>query len=550
MTGSQPSHTSLLCVASRQTGRPDAMAALVRRLLPSSAARRTWVACLVRSVHDEVKPVAAVKLLHALEISPSGHTSAVQLSRFQILGMCGLVGRDIRFIDDMSSQIKPKILVRSKAIVVGIEHVRAIILSDRVLLFNHNGLWGRQLAKLLQTTLSGADDVFLDAPSTPVQITPSANRFFSHGNDQHLTRSLQLVDRFEPFDMDNFDIEPAPQNDRTSIPYLETIHNSDAVDHTSQFEFRVLESTLVSVTVALDMQLYRLSASVESVLSELSQKLSPATLQRLLLIKTGLTAFETQAREIKTCLRNILDDDDQMDAMYLSDPRTGSTLGDHDQAEALLETYANTLEQMCNEANRLLTTIRGTEEVMSITQDTMRNRIITLNLIVAGGAFAMSASTMITGIFGMNLDIPEFIMHANVVGLNAFMIVASTSFFILAATAALCMRYYRGQNIRMNLRGHTVVNSFVPYAEEIEDAMQRLGYPGRKLDFAQFRMLLEGVVHQRLPESEVRSLFESQDEGQEGYVDANRFLTLLKIHQSAFRHTGSARRVDFSVPEA
>lgn len=38
---------------------------------------------------------------------------------------------------------------------------------------------------------------------------------------------------------------------------------------------------------------------------------------------------------------------------------------------------------------------------MSITQDSMRNRIMTLNLFASGGAFAMSASTMVTGIFGV-----------------------------------------------------------------------------------------------------------------------------------------------------
>ena len=49
----------------------------------------------------------------------------------------------------------------------------------------------------------------------------------------------------------------------------------------------------------------------------------------------------------------------------------------------------------------LLCLLRGSEEVMSITQDSMRNRIMTLNLLASGGAFAMSAGTMVTGIFGM-----------------------------------------------------------------------------------------------------------------------------------------------------
>jgi uncharacterized membrane protein YciS (DUF1049 family) len=48
---------------------------------------------------------------------------------------------------------------------------------------------------------------------------------------------------------------------------------------------------------------------------------------------------------------------------------------------------------------------RASEEVMSITQDSARNRIITLNLFASSGAFAMSTGTMVTGLFGICVHI-------------------------------------------------------------------------------------------------------------------------------------------------
>jgi hypothetical protein len=70
-----------------------------------------------------------------------------------------------------------------------------------------------------------------------------------------------------------------------SISYLENVHNSDVVDASSFFELRVLEGTLVSVTVALDMQLYRLSASVEAVLADLTSKVCSPSIRMLCVVR-------------------------------------------------------------------------------------------------------------------------------------------------------------------------------------------------------------------------------------------------------------------------
>ncbi len=146
--------------------------------------------------------------------------------------------------------------------------------------------------------------------------------------------------------------------------------------------------------------------------------------------------------------------------MYLSEPRKASTLvrqhrvtsiltfkGDHDQVENLLETYSNTLEQMCNETNRLLTTIRLTclrcylaethsqglrggyvdhpghssQSHHHVESVCCRRRL--RNQCQHNGhrhLWYVQYSHPHLMVQGMNLDIPDSIMHANIWGMNAF----------------------------------------------------------------------------------------------------------------------------------
>eukprot|EP00048_Salpingoeca_helianthica_P018288 m.241483 g.241483 ORF g.241483 m.241483 type:complete len:532 (+) comp24454_c0_seq1:19-1614(+) len=504
-----------------------------------------------RVLADEAtRPSMPVKLLNILEISRTGSSQLLQLSRSQIISSCSLMARDLRFIDDYSSVFKPKILVRSNALIVGAEHVRAIILKDKVLLFGHQGMWGRQLGRLLEATINGRTELLIDAPSSPVSIGRDVAHahapFFSiptdplppHADRLERLRTARAAEEDVRVQHDLFDGGQIEDPSQRSIQYLERVHNSDVVDANSSFEFRALECILISITVALDVHLYRLSAAVEAVLGQLTVKVSPLPLRRLLMLKTGLNAFEVQLREVKNTLRTILEDDDTMDAMYLTVPRTKED--DHDQAEMLLETYALTMDQMANETSRLLSTIRASEEVMSITQDSARNRIITLNLFASSGAFAMSTGTMVTGLFGMNFDFPNWVMGTRLFGLDPFSSIAAVSLVSLIACASLCYRYYGGTSVRVNLRERTAINAFVPYAEDVEEALFRLGYAGRPLDMFQFRVLLETVLRQRVPENDLKYLFASQDEDGKGYIDANRFLTELKIQKATFRHVGAS----------
>lgn len=59
--------------------------------------------------------------------------------------------------------------------------------------------------------------------------------------------------------------------------------------------------------------------------------------------------------------------------------------------------------------------IRGSEEVLALTFDTTRNRVMYLNLFATSGALVVGTGAMIAGIFGMNLEIEEHVATWNLV---------------------------------------------------------------------------------------------------------------------------------------
>ena len=54
---------------------------------------------------------------------------------------------------------------------------------------------------------------------------------------------------------------------------------------------------------------------------------------------------------------------------------------------------------------QLIDNIRDAEEVLAITLDKARNRLIYLNLFVSTGGLVVGSGAMVAGLFGMNLEV-------------------------------------------------------------------------------------------------------------------------------------------------
>lgn len=131
------------------------------------------------------------------------------------------------------------------------------------------------------------------------------------------------------------------------------------------YEFRALEAVLISVTAGLENEYENVSRPVIRNLRELEDDIDRDKLRELLINSKQLGNFEQKARLVRDALSELLDADDDLSAMYLSEKAEGKTRDEdnHTEAELLLESYHKVADEIVQAAENQVSNIRTTEEV-------------------------------------------------------------------------------------------------------------------------------------------------------------------------------------------
>ena len=210
-------------------------------------------------------------------------------------------------------------------------------------------------------------------------------------------------------------------------------------DRDLPFEFRVLEKALEDVCGTLESAAAEVEAEAHPALDKLTQKVTSATLERVKRVKGAMTRVTGRVASVRGEIQRFLDDDSDMRDMYLSRkaaaaaalnmpppdadspyaPHThggyggGLALAVHDpldddadiqQLEDLLETYFAQIDHAFNKMKALDEYVGSTEDYINIDLDSHRNQLIQIDLLLSFAMFITSLFTLVTGIFGMNLD--------------------------------------------------------------------------------------------------------------------------------------------------
>jgi len=212
-------------------------------------------------------------------------------------------------------------------------------------------------------------------------------------------------------------------------------------DRDLPFEFRVLEKALEDVCGTLEGAAGEVEAEAHPALDKLTQKVTSATLERVKRVKGAMTRVTGRVASVRGEIQRFLDDDSDMRDMYLSRkaaaqaainmpadvdspyaPHThgghggyggGLALAAHDpldddadiqQLEDLLETYFAQIDHAFNKMKALDEYVGSTEDYINIDLDSHRNQLIQIDLLLSFAMFITSLFTLVTGIFGMNLD--------------------------------------------------------------------------------------------------------------------------------------------------
>ena len=131
------------------------------------------------------------------------------------------------------------------------------------------------------------------------------------------------------------------------------------------YEFRALEAVLISVTTALEEEFKGVREPVVRVLRALEEDIDRDLLRHLLIYSKKLGSFEQKARLVRDSIDDLLEADDDLAAMYLTERSKGihRAMEDHQEVEMLLESYYKICDEIVEASGNLVSGIRNTEEV-------------------------------------------------------------------------------------------------------------------------------------------------------------------------------------------
>lgn len=178
------------------------------------------------------------------------------------------------------------------------------------------------------------------------------------------------------------------------------------------FEFKALESILIFLSMGLDREFSELKPKIDNYLHQLPNELTTKMLEELRRKKQQLNHFHARAGNVKTILENLLEEDEEMANMYLTEKHMTHNYmrssEDHSEIETLLEAYLQVIDEHVNHASLLNDAIDDTEDLVMIHLDTLRNRLLSVELALSVVSMMFSFGGVISGIFGMNITIPLF----------------------------------------------------------------------------------------------------------------------------------------------
>lgn len=300
-----------------------------------------------------------------------------QLSKQGIADRYGLSTRDLR-VFDLPSGGFPHFLVREHTILIHLFDLRLLVQNNQALIFNITEEPYSESSSNSGSCTNGKDD--------------NVVRVFSHELEGKIRREQV---KCQPYELRVVEAALASAISVLEAEYLCT-------------KQRVLNTLQEANLDTLGRDENRLYGELRTI-SDLSRKLA---------------GIEQSARQVKNAVHEVLNEDEDMAAMYLTDKAAGKPhrLQDHQEVEYLFESYFKASDFVVQETASLMENIHRKEEAIQSTLSVRRNQIMVLEAKIEIMMLALSWSTLIAGWYGMNV-INYFEEHA-----LAFSAIVSLSF--------------------------------------------------------------------------------------------------------------------------
>ncbi|XP_051226426.1 magnesium transporter MRS2-E [Lolium perenne] len=340
-----------------------------------------------------------------LVVPPAGEPRAGEFGRHRIMEMTGLPARDLRVLDPLLSY-PSTILGRDRAIVLNLEHVKAIVTAAEVLVRDPSNPRLQPFLLELHARLALPD--------------ASIANLATDGGDE---------------------TEQAGQG---NVPM--SALGTPGCAKNQPFEFKVLEVCLEHTCKCMESETLALEKEAYPALDELATRVSTRNLEHVRQIKSRLVELLARVQKVRDDIERLLDDDADMSELYLtrkfafqganeSPGRVESNKhasADHDdkeeedhgdetessgdessahvkpdiqELEMLLEAYFVQVDGTLNKLCHLNDYVDDTEKYIEMMLDEQQNRLLQTGVMLTTATVVVTAGIVVVSLFGMNIHI-------------------------------------------------------------------------------------------------------------------------------------------------
>ena len=307
-------------------------------------------------------------------------------------------------------------------------------------------------------------------------------------------------------------------------------------DQSESFEIVFIEEILRDTCETFNRRLLLYEPIVSTLLARVHNEMfSDEGVQHIVPIKDSLQEFELNVNNCLECLTHLLDNDEDMLALLLTEQHLAAAKGEdlhpqlHERVELLFEEYARQLNIIIGEIHFLLKKIQSKQELVAISLDSYRNRMIRMNVSLAIVGVGLGVGTTVAGAFGMNL-ISGY--EASPTAFNT--VVWSTSITSLAVVFG-CTSYLSGSRMReramKRIKEIDTLSGALSDMSSLDYAIKTMFAEDEPMDKEEFMRKLSGA---NMNEDEVTLLFHILDLSRDGYIYTSDFRSMESLtgHQS------------------
>ncbi|CAA0842976.1 Magnesium transporter MRS2-3 [Striga hermonthica] len=395
-----------------------------------------------------------------LKLDSTGQAEVVEVGKHVIMRWTGLPARDLRILDPLLSY-PSTVLGRERAIVINLEHIKAIITAQEVLLLNSRDPSVSPFVDELQRRILRHQQAVKSQETGDGENAPWTNLYDIEG--PHAV----------PLNPPNY--SKKSKEDGGEVEGKEQSPENRDGPKLLPFEFVALEACLEAACSCLDNEARTLEQEAHPALDKLTSKISTLNLERVRQIKSRLVAITGRVQKVRDELEHLLDDDDDMAEMYLTDKlqeqlenssvtsmdeqepdelddanideRTPTEIlmegnegldadrhridsgreqlfggpnvlsrGSHGthhnldvaELEMLLEAYFVQIDGTLNKLSTLREYVDDTEDYINIMLDDKQNHLLQMGVMLTTATLVVSSFVVVSGIFGMNITVELF----------------------------------------------------------------------------------------------------------------------------------------------